>query len=1031
MKLPMNSVSSPYDKGVVLDRGLQNGEHSALNAKSTGPAAPKAAIITRTKERGLLLRRCIRSVLKQTLEDWVHVIVNDGGNRHALDGILSEYADDYKGRLLVIHNAESTGMQNASNAGIQASQSEYIAIHDDDDSWHPCFLEECVKLLESLDTTVYGGIVCQTERVAEYITLDGRVVEQTRENYMPVETVNLYSMAESNLFAPIAFLYKREAHAEIGLFNQRYTVLGDWDFNLRFLLKYQIAVHERVLAYYHWRDPALAGVYANSVTGGIDEHHQMNSLLRNDYLRKDLAANRQGLGFLLNVTKPISGGNKLLRDLNRTTQQTLSTVKSLKNHSGPKKPREKTTSGSVPAGTDQAGKAGKFRIRQTNRDFLDLARKRLAQARVLSVDIFDTALFRTLQQPIDLFKLMEPEARAILDQPNFPFAMARFSAEQVARTGKKEAAGHTEVMLEEIYEALLASIAPGSSVCSRLVQAEQRAELTVCYANPVVLKLCRDAVKQGKQLLFVSDMYLGSDFLQALLAAAGFPPAQVIVSSEHATSKHEGGLFNVVLKHLKVRPEEILHVGDKRTADFINPRHAGLKAIHYDVLPSQRVFASDGHPAGSFTEGNIASSLTIGLARKRLAAKTEQRTVKADQFWKQVGYELAGPLYLGYANWIFQRCQALKIDRAFFLARDGKNLSEVFEKLCARWGGKIATHYMHASRRLLNFARIQKLDERSLDFLMSGNPGMSVRHFFERIGFDFQTVKEDWAPLNRGIWNQPVTADKGGFVNGSWWRTVKEMFLALEHRIVAAAGEERSVLQRYFASIGFPSRRAAVVDVGWQASLLHSLHDLVAGSNKKSPLLGLYFGTWKQAQRVIDAGIPLESWYITQEMPKPRTWTVWECVEFVEFLFNASHPTIMGIREEGGSFEPVFGKQDFDARQMAALEIIRESAFRYVDDFLSLHPEPIPTNALLTYLEAAFKRVLSEPRKDEARILGRMPHRGGFGDRSPLRQLANPPPRLLRKLFRRHNVQLYKQAFWKNGYLAQLTGREARKLKAG
>ncbi|HEY5892943.1 MAG TPA: glycosyltransferase, partial [Chthoniobacterales bacterium] len=948
-------------------------------------------------------------------------------------GLLSEYAEDYKGRLLVIHNAKSVGMQNASNLGVRASQSDYISIHDDDDSWHPCFLEECTTLLEARDTAVYGGVVCQTERVVEHITIDGRIVEQRRESYMPLETVNLYRIAEGNLFAPIAFLYKREAHEEIGLFNQRYTVLGDWDFNLRFLLKYQIAVHERALAYYHWRDPAMAGIYANSVTDGIDEHHQMGSLLRNDYLREDLAANRQGLGFILNLAKPISGNSKLIYDLHRTAQQTLSSVKGIKNSAAAKKKtgsKEKAAQEVNTNANDDEGKAGKFRIRQRNRDFVALTRTRLSQASVLSVDIFDTALFRTLQQPIDLFKLMEPAAREILDLPEFPFATARFSAEQVARLKQKKAASHTEVGLEEIYDTLLANIETGPAFRSQLIETEHRAEMTVCYANPVVLKLCQEAVKQGKRLIFLSDMYLGSTFLQTLLTAAGFPPAPVIVSGEHATSKHEGGLFRILLDHLKTEPDQIVHIGDKRTADFIHPRQAGLKAVHYDVLPGRQVFASDGHPAGSFTEGNIASSLTIGIARKRLVAKTENRTTKTDQFWRQVGYEIAGPLYLGYANWIFHRCQALKIDRAYFLARDGKNLSDVFEKLCRKWGGKISTHYMYASRRLLNFARIKKLDERSLDFLMSSNPGMCVRHFFERIGFDYSVVQEDWAPLNRGIWNQPVTTDKGEFVSGSWWRTVKEMLLALEHRIVAASREERSVLERYFASIDFPSSKAAVVDVGWQASLLHSLHDLVTGKDKKSPLVGLYFGTWKKAQRVIDAGVPLESWYITQEMPKPRTWTVWECVEFVEFLFNASHPTIVGIREEAGRFEPVFGKQDFDSRQLAALEVIREYAFRYVDDFLDLHPDPIPTNALLTYLEAAFKRVLSEPRKDEARILGRMPHRGGFGDRSPLRQLANPPPRLLRRLFRRHNAQLYKQSFWKKGYLAQLTPREARKLKS-
>ena len=48
----------------------------------------KIAIITRTKNRPLLLRRAINSVLKQTLKDWIMVIVNDGGSKEEVETTL-------------------------------------------------------------------------------------------------------------------------------------------------------------------------------------------------------------------------------------------------------------------------------------------------------------------------------------------------------------------------------------------------------------------------------------------------------------------------------------------------------------------------------------------------------------------------------------------------------------------------------------------------------------------------------------------------------------------------------------------------------------------------------------------------------------------------------------------------------------------------------------------------------------------------------------------------------------------------------
>ena len=82
----------------------------------------KIAVITRTKNRPMFLARCIRTVLEQTETDWIHVIVNDGGDPGPVDAAAGQYADRYRGRLRVIHNETSAGMEAASNIGIRASE---------------------------------------------------------------------------------------------------------------------------------------------------------------------------------------------------------------------------------------------------------------------------------------------------------------------------------------------------------------------------------------------------------------------------------------------------------------------------------------------------------------------------------------------------------------------------------------------------------------------------------------------------------------------------------------------------------------------------------------------------------------------------------------------------------------------------------------------------------------------------------------------------------------------------------------------
>ena len=52
----------------------------------------KVAVITRTKDRSEFLKRAINSVLSQTFEDWLHVIVNDGGNSKTVDFLVQSEA---------------------------------------------------------------------------------------------------------------------------------------------------------------------------------------------------------------------------------------------------------------------------------------------------------------------------------------------------------------------------------------------------------------------------------------------------------------------------------------------------------------------------------------------------------------------------------------------------------------------------------------------------------------------------------------------------------------------------------------------------------------------------------------------------------------------------------------------------------------------------------------------------------------------------------------------------------------------------
>lgn len=277
--------------------------------------AAKVTIITRTKNRRVLLRRALRSVLEQTYTDWAHVIVNDGGSREDVDALVEAHAARYAGRVQVIHNETSLGMEAASNLGLRSSSGRYAVIHDDDDAWAPEFLAETVARLESKAHPRIRGVVTHSLCVRETIEGD-QVIELGREPHNAwLRQVTLFRMAAENCYPPISFLYERAVHDEIGYYREDLPVLGDWEFNLRFVSRWDVDLVARPLAYYHHRVALLDGEYANTVIGGDHKHKLFDAMIRNDFLRKDLEREQLGMGLVVNQAKGLLELSRLVEQI--------------------------------------------------------------------------------------------------------------------------------------------------------------------------------------------------------------------------------------------------------------------------------------------------------------------------------------------------------------------------------------------------------------------------------------------------------------------------------------------------------------------------------------------------------------------------------------------------------------------------------------------------------------------------------------------------------------------------------------------
>lgn len=285
--------------------------------------------------------------------------------------------------------------------------------------------------------------------------------------------------------------------------------------------------------------------------------------------------------------------------------------------------------------------------------------------KLLSLDCFDTLLWRDTHAPKDLFGAL-PETT--VTQRQWAEERARLAAELREKRG--------EVSIEEIYRELL----PNGCTDARAagIRKEIDAEATHCFAFRPAVELMREAKRRGLQIIIVSDTYLSPDQLRGLIAAAAGEDVaglidRVFCSATYGKAKSEG-LYEFVLKELRVLPHEILHIGDNKRADVGGVAPFGVHTLHLKQFVESteqrlRLEAAVGtmlHPAANEV------ALTHQPHRAALSMEEPVITDGAEAF----GFATLGPVLHGFDRWLADETEALRAKHGgevhhVFLMRDG------------------------------------------------------------------------------------------------------------------------------------------------------------------------------------------------------------------------------------------------------------------------------------------------------------------------------------------------------------------------
>lgn len=403
---------------------------------------------------------------------------------------------------------------------------------------------------------------------------------------------------------------------------------------------------------------------------------------------------------------------------------------------------------------------------------------------IISFDIFDTLLFRAVEKPADVFRLLEAEWNII------GFANARMCAERLAREK------HGEISVWDIYKRLEKWYGIEAAAG---VRREIETEYKVCFANPYMQKVYKEAKRQGKYVIAVSDMYLSGEVLEKLLKICGYEGIdKVYVSCEYGVSKYHGQLYDFVREDFG-QYGKIMHIGDNKIADVRNVRQKGWTGYqYYNVMVHGQKYRCR-------NMRSIAASFYKGIVNSRLHSG---QPVSSGCY--ELGFAYGGVLALGYIQFLLDLKRKKNIDLFLFTARDGYILWKVFleiyeEKGCA---------YIPFSRVAGYQITMERNWKAYLACMVShyAGTGRTVEEVLSRCGMDYMLP-----------YLQTCRIDRKVQFNLKIYRVLEKIFEKYLSEILPHYQKAAEAAGQYFEKVIRSHKNICVVDVGWQGTSISCL----------------------------------------------------------------------------------------------------------------------------------------------------------------------------------------------------------------
>lgn len=554
---------------------------------------------------------------------------------------------------------------------------------------------------------------------------------------------------------------------------------------------------------------------------------------------------------------------------------------------------------------------------------------------IVSFDIFDTLLQRPCLAPTDIFHLVDAKLK---QTDTIDFLKYRLPAEQELN--------NPHANLKEIYRHIQKRHKLTDKTIAKMYKAELEAERRLLFRREDVYQLYEYALKCGKRVIAVSDMYLPSRFLKSTLKAKGYSNiAAVYVSNEYQKRKDSGALYSTVAAAEHTPPQRILHIGDNKQSDYDNAVRQNLTAVYYPSV-KDILFAPDKIHRQIFppqVSADPMARLVLGWclqhyytdmsAMKNQPAVFENLTALATIGLTPLLFHIAQRIAFG------QTIQSRYPD-VLFASRDGYLPQISYELMRPYVPNLKPSRYVYAGRRAYFSATVTDFAAYAETLNVDGTAPYTIKNLLEAHISDKKLIKKILTSLTAKEKALDFTTHKNEIIKILHRHTTALSQYLQTHRRHAAA---------YYASLATdtPARRI-IFDCGYSGSVSNALSPLL-----KTPVDKIYLWETKKNQQ-LDKKNKTKTFVL---MKNPQLFSGHNIL--CEELFSPLEGGCIGFSETGA---PLFEKCDFPPEMRQTLPTIQKAAIKALKTLLKDFTPWLPymritdTRALNAPLAYAFSR---------------------------------------------------------------------------